>query len=245
MDWSERAIILAVQRHGEHHALVELLAETQGRWRGLVRGGAGRRMAGVLQPGNEVDARWRARLESHLGSLTVELAAARAGAVFADGARLAGLSAACATLSACLPEREAPPGVYEALRSVLDLLADPSMAAPDWGAALVRLELGLLGELGYGLDLTRCAASGSREDLIYVSPRSGRAVSAEAGAPYREKLLALPAFLLGRQAGAPDRDAVRQGLELTGFFLERHVLEPYGRRLPPARLRLLERFEFR
>jgi len=243
MEWSDFAVILAVEKYGEHHALVDLLAEQHGRWRGLMRGGAGRRLAGVLQPGNDVIVRWRARLDAHLGSFTLEPVRARAGEIMSDPARLAGLSAACATLATVLPERETHTPVYRALTHVLDLLLDPAMENTDWGAGLVRLEFGLLGELGYGLDLTRCAATGSAEDLIYVSPRSGCAVSAAAGAPYRDRLLTLPQFLLGRQAGPAGSKQVRQGLELTGFFLERHLLAPQGRHLPPARRRLESHFE--
>lgn len=242
MEWSDSAVILAVEKYGEHHALVDLLAHTHGRWRGLVRGGSGRRMAGLLQPGNTVTARWRARLESQLGNFTLEAQRARAGEVMGDAPRLAGLSAACATLTVVLPEREEHPAVSQALSHVLDLLLDPAMDRTDWGAALVRLELGTLGELGYGLDLARCAATGTSEDLVYVSPRSGRAVSAAAGHPYRDKLLALPPFLLGRQAPSPDHAEVRQGLELTGFFLDRHLLAPHDRHLPPARRRLTALF---
>jgi len=242
MEWSDSAVILAVAKYGEHHALVDLLAREHGRWRGLVRGGGGRRMAGVLQPGNSVTARWRARLDAQLGTFTLEAQRARAGEVMGDAPRLAGLSAVCATLAVVLPEREAHPAAYQALTHVLELLLDPAMDRSDWGAALVRLELGLLGELGYGLDLGRCAATGGTEDLVYVSPRSARAVSAGAGEPYRDKLLALPPFLLGRQASSPDTRQIRQGLTLTGFFLDRHLLAPQDRHLPPARLRLVNLF---
>lgn len=242
MEWSDAAVILSVGKYGEHHALVDLLAREHGRWRGLVRGGGGRRLAGVLQPGNTVTARWRARLDAQLGNFLLETQRARAGAVMGVASRLAGLSAACATLAVILPERESHRPTYEALTHVLELLLDPAMDRADWGAALVRLELGVLGELGYGLDLARCAATGAHEDLVYVSPRSGRAVSAAAGRPYRDKLLALPPFLLGRQASSPDTAEVREGLELTGFFLERHILAPHGRHLPPARRRLTDLF---
>jgi len=245
MEWFERAVILSTAKYGENHALVELLAATRGRWRGLVRGGGGRRMAGLLQPGNEVAARWRARVETQLGTLTLELARARTGPLMGDRARLAGLSAACATLAACLPEREGHPAVFAGLTGVLDLLGDGAMDMADWGAALVRLELGLLGELGYGLDLERCAATGSPENLAYVSPRTGRAVSAAAGAPYSDRLLALPGFLRGETAKPAEAAEVGQGLALTGFFLNRHVLAPYGHRLPPARERLAALFASR
>lgn len=242
MDWSDRVILLSAVKHGEHHALAEVLSADHGRWKGLVRGGGGRRMAGTLQPGNELAARWRARTDSHLGTLTVELARARIADLMTDRARLLGLSAACATLSAALPEREAHPGLFDAVTAFLDLLGDKSIAAADWGGAYVRLELGLLTELGYGLDLSHCAATGAGEDLVYVSPKSGHAVSREAGRPYADKLLALPRFLLGRQAAAADRAGVADGLALTGYFLDRHVTGPQRKALP-ARDRLMDWFE--
>ena len=241
MEWSEDGIILAVARHGEHHALIDLFCRARGRWRGLVHGGASRRWTGVLQPGNAVTARWRARLESHLGSFHLEPGPVRAAMLMDDPARLAGLSAACAVLATCLPEREPHAAVFDAFTAFLDLLLSEGVATGDWGEALVRLELGLLGELGYGLDLAHCAATGETRDLVYVSPKSGRAVSREAGRPYADKLLPLPAFLTtARGAGATARDLV-QGFRLTGYFLDRHVLAPHGRTLPAARGRLVDR----
>jgi DNA repair protein RecO (recombination protein O) len=184
MQWRDDGIVLAVRKHGETGAVVSLLTRAHGRHAGLVRGGAGRRQRGVLQAGNEVHAEWRARLAEHLGSYTVELTRARAAELLALPAPLAGLSAACAVLEATLPEREPHAPLYDALAVLLDALA----ASEAWPAVYVRFELGLLQELGFGLDLQACAMTGATEGLAYVSPRSGRAVTAEAAAPWKEKL---------------------------------------------------------
>lgn len=242
MEWRDRAIILSIRRHGEHHALADVLTRSEGRWRGLVRGGGGRRLAGVLQAGNEIDAHWRARLDAHLGTLTVEPARARAAALMGDPGRLAAMTSICALLELALPEREPHPAVHDMLVALLDLLENREATPCDWGAALVHAEMALLADLGFGLDLACCAATGVTEDLVYVSPRSGRAVSRAAGAPYRDRLLPLPQFLLGRQAGDATQADVAAGLRLTGHFLLDHVIGASNRGLPPARQRLLQRF---
>ena len=238
MDWSDQGIVLSARRHGESAAIVSLLTLAHGRHAGLVRGGSGKRLRGVLQLGNELSASWRARLAEHLGSYTVELLRARAAPLLAQPDRLAALSAAAAVTEAALPEREPHPKIYEAFLALLEALAGEAL----WPAVYVRFELGLLAELGFGLDLGSCASTGETEDLAYVSPRSGRAVSAAAGAPYAERLLPLPAFLLGRHEGPLGARDVLDGLRLTGFFLERQVFLPHGRREPAARIRLVERF---
>ncbi len=239
MDWTEDALVLTVMRHGEHHAIADLLTRSRGRWRGLVRGGSGQRLSGILQPGNDVVARWRARVESQLGTFGIEPLKGRIGTILSDRARLMGLMSATALLAVCLPEREAHPAVYDATCTFLDVLTDSNMADIFWGAALVRLELGLLADLGYGLDLHVCAATGTTDDLIYVSPKSGRAVSAAAGHAWRDRLLRLPAFLLGRQAGDVTYGSVTAGMDLTGFFLERVLRDGKDRALPVERGRLL------
>ncbi|MGF1606726.1 MAG: DNA repair protein RecO [Rhodothalassiaceae bacterium] len=239
MDWSDEAVVLAARRHGEGHAVLDCLTRGHGRARGYVRGAHGRALRGVLEPGNEVMVTWRARLETQLGHFQVELKTARAGQLLADKVALATLSAATTLMALAMPEREALPGAYHALLALMDLLAAdvlPEAAA----AGLVQVELGLLAALGYGLDLSRCAATGATDDLIYVSPKSARAVSASAGAPYADKLLPLPGFLLGRQAGPVTAQTARQGLALTGYFLDRWVLAPTMKTLPPDRQRLLE-----
>ncbi len=238
MQWSDDGIVLAARKHGEAGIVASLLTRAHGRHGGLVRGGTGRRLRGVLQPGNEVRAEWRARLAEHLGSYTVELTGARTAALLARPDRLAGLAAAAAIVETTLPEREPHPALYEGLLALLDALANSEA----WPAVYVRFELGLLQELGFGLDLSVCAMTGAREGLAYVSPKSGRAVTAAAGRPWKEKLLALPAFLLGAQASELGENDVSDGLILTGHFLERHVLATARRAMPGARTRLLEQF---
>jgi DNA repair protein RecO (recombination protein O) len=180
---------------------------------------------------------WRARLESHLGGFQVEGEDLSAGVVMDDPLALSGLNAACAMASLCLPEREEHPAVANAFEVLIAALKDPDL----WPALYVRWEAGLLSDLGYGLDLRRCAATGVETDLVYVSPKSGRAVSAEAGAPYQDRMLALPDFIKG--GGAIREGDVGAGLKLTAHFIERRVLWPMDRMLPDARTRMIERLE--
>ncbi|MFQ5765775.1 MAG: DNA repair protein RecO, partial [Rhodospirillales bacterium] len=169
MDWTDDGIVLSARKHGETSAIVTLLTRAHGRHLGLVRGGAGKRARGMLQPGNRVQARWRARLPEHLGTFTCELTEAFAAASLRDRLKLAGLSAACAMADAALPEREPHAAVFEGLLALLSVLQDE-----DWPSAYVKWEMGLLGELGFGLDLSACAATGTNDQLAYVSPKSGR-----------------------------------------------------------------------
>jgi len=236
MEWTDQAIVLSVRRHGENSAVVNLLTREHGRHAGLAKGGAGKAARGALQPGNRLLAQWKARLAEQLGFLSWELQGSQGTNWLHDAARLAGVSSACAMVEATLPEREAHPAVHDGLVALLDALGEEA-----WASLYVHWELGLLGDLGYGLDLSCCAATGTTADLTFVSPRSGRAVSALAGEPYRDKLLALPGFLLEKRAGT--NDEVRDGLHLTGHFIERHVLGPYHRTLPAARSRLVERLK--
>ncbi len=215
--------------------MVSLLTREHGRHAGLVRGGVGKAARGSLQPGNRLLVTWKARLEDHLGNLTWELTGSSGTAWLHDPRRLAGLSAACALAEAALPERQSHAAVFEGLLAVLGALE-----GDDWPALYVHWELGLLAELGYGLDLSCCAATGQADDLAFVSPRSGRAVSRAAGQPYRDRLLVLPGFLLGAEATPAD---VAVGLALTGHFLERHVLGPQSKGMPAARSRLVERLQ--
>lgn len=236
MEWSDDAMVLSVRPHGETSAILEALTRQHGRHLGLVRGGASRRTKPVLQPGNSVHLHWRARLNEHLGNFTAELVKARAGDMLDRREALAGLNAFTAVASAALPEREGHRPVFEAGALLLDAMQHEDFI--HWGALYVRWEAGLLDELGFGLDLSRCAATGIQENLIYVSPRTGRAVSAEAGAVYKERMFALPGFLLGSQNAAPTAADVRAGLALTGHFLADRVLLPHGREMPAARIRL-------
>lgn len=228
MEWRDEGVILSVRRHGETSAIAEVLTAAHGRCLGLVRGGRSRTSRPILQPGNIVQVTWRARLEEHLGHFSVEALSLRAGAIIDIPFRLAGLTT-LAGLAQLLPEREPHGRVYEAFRIVMDAIEQDEV----WPALLVRWELGLLDELGFGIDLSKCAATGQTESLIYVSPRSGKAVSAAAGEPYKDRLLALPSFLTSGSNMAPS-DIV-DGLKLTGYFLDRHVFEPRGVSAPEQR----------
>jgi DNA repair protein RecO (recombination protein O) len=230
-DWTDAGIVLDARPHGESGAIVSLLTEEHGRHAGFVRGGQGRQMRPVLQPGNAVSATWSARLVEHMGHYALELTSANAARLLDDRARLAVLSSAAAVCDRALPEREPHPGLYHGLLALIEALP-----GPHWGELYVQWELLLLRELGFGLDLERCAAGGANDRLAYVSPRTGRAVSLAAGEPYAERLLPLPDFLAGRGGGGPEE--VAMGLRLTAHFLARNVFDPQDRDLPPARKRL-------
>ncbi|MDP6805943.1 MAG: DNA repair protein RecO [Rhodospirillales bacterium] len=234
MEWIDDAIVLSARSHGETSAIASVLSCEYGRYAGLVRGGTGKRMRGILQPGNRTRARWWARLPEHLGTLQCELTAPHAARAFDDRRGLSGLSAACTMADVVLPEREPQRAVFDALARFLDLLEEDR-----WPEELVRWELVLLREIGFGLDLGRCAATGRSDQLIYVSPKTGRAVSKDAGEPYRRSLLALPPFLSPGGGAASARD-VADGLRLTGYFLEKHALAPLARQSPAARQRLYD-----
>jgi DNA repair protein RecO (recombination protein O) len=235
MQWTDEGIILGTRRHGETSLIVELMTQAHGRHLGLVRGGRSRRQQPILQPGNGVTATWRARLDEHLGHYTVEPTAQRAAKLIESPAGLYGIQA-LAGLLRLLPERDSHPHLYEALSGVLDHLDDALTA----GEVIVRFELKLLDDLGFGLDLTRCAATGTPDDLVYVSPKTGRAVSRAAGESYKDRLLPLPAFL--SDAGSPHTPTaaeVADAFRLTGYFLARHVYEPRGLEPSDARASLL------
>ncbi len=234
MDWSDQGIVLASRPHGETGLVVSLLTRTHGRHSGFVPGGVSRRARPIWQMGNLVEVNWRARVADQLGNYTGELREPHAARALDDASELAGLSSACVMVDAVLPEREPHPAMFDGFHAFLTVLGHPG-----WEAIYVRLELGLLQELGFGLDLKKCAATGATEDLAFVSPKTGRAVSRAAAGPYKEKLLALPAFL--STGGLPaDDEELRQGFDLTGFFLERHVFWPHNKPLPPARARFME-----
>jgi DNA repair protein RecO (recombination protein O) len=237
MRWSDEAIVLSARRHGESALLVHLLTRERGRHAGLVRGGQRPKARAPYQIGNRLTVTWSARLTEHLGTLQGELLTGYAAALIEAPPRLACLAAAAALADAALPEREPHPKAYAGLESLLDSLARDE----GWAASHVVWELALLAELGFGIDLARCAATGATADLVYVSPKSGCAVSAAAGEPYRRKLLALPPFLRLDSNGAPPAaQDVLDGLALTGFFLERRVFDPQGRKLPAARSRFVD-----
>ena len=230
MDWTDEGIVLGVRRHGEANAILEVMTRTHGRHLGLVRGGAGSRMRPVLQPGNAVRATWRARLDEHLGHYVVEGLRLRAGE-FMIAAHAAYGVTHLAALCRLLPERDPHEQVHDTLAEILDHLTHRALAA----ALIARFELQMLTEFGFGLDLDQCAATGATADLVYVSPKSGRAVSRTAGEPWQDRMLRLPAFLRGELESEPATGDLNDAFALTGFFLQRHVLEPRGLPMHDAR----------
>jgi len=236
MNWAEQGFVISARPHGETSAVLELFTRKHGRFMGLVRGGRGRRIRPVLQTGNLLEAQWRARLAEHLGTFSVEAIEMNAARLIDDPFRLAGLTS-LASLTQLVPEREPHERLFDAFEIVLGALQE----SDHWPALLVRWELGLLEELGFGLDLATCAATGASDDLIYVSPKTGRAVSASAGAPYHDKLLALPGFAIGQGEASPD-DVVA-GFALTGYFLDRHIFSARGLQPPESRARLIAKLK--
>ena len=236
MEFEDDAFVLAARAHGEAGAIVELLTASHGKWAAHVAGGASRRMKPFLQAGAQVVVRYRARVADQLGSATLEPVGEGPAALFDDALALSGLAAAAAVAAGALPEREPHPGAYLAFAALSQALA----GIDDWPAVFVRFEAGLLQELGFGLDLSRCAATGVTDDLVYVSPRTGRAVSRAAGQPYHERMLGLPPFLLSAQSRLAPGD-IGAGLTLTAHFLEQFIFNPLNRPLPPARLWLVDR----
>jgi DNA repair protein RecO (recombination protein O) len=235
VEWTAEGLVIGVRHHGESGAILEVMTESHGRHLGLVRGGRSRRMQPVLQPGNVVHVTWKARLDAHLGQFSAELSRARAAGLMESAVGLYGLQVVTSHLR-YLPERDPHPGLHTAAGIVLDHLDGPAAAA----RLLVRFELALLDELGFGIDLSRCAATGTTMDLAYVSPRSARAVSRSAGEPFADRLLPLPEFLLRADSGSdPPSSDLRHALGLTGYFLDRHVAGPRAVPLSEARSRLV------
>ncbi len=231
MEWTDDGIVLGLRRHGKSAAVVELLTREHGRHLGLVRGASGARMRPVLQPGNTVRAVWRARLDEHLGMYVIEGLELRAASLIAASHGVYGVTH-LAALVRLLPERDPHEDIYAQLEHALDDFEQAGEAA----VHIIRFELAILAELGFGLDLSNCAATGETTDLIYVSPKSGGAVSRSAGEPWRDRLLPLPAFLRedDEHQGWSDQD-LADGFRLTGLFLLRHVLEPRGQGHSDAR----------
>ncbi len=235
MDWRDEGIILAVRRHGETAAIVDALTAEHGRHAGVVRGGASRKMAAMLEPGSGVALNWRARLDDHIGVYAVEPVKSRAG-LLADRDALAALNAVVALLSRVLAEREPHPALYHRTVALLDMAEENA----HWPLAYVRWELTLLEELGFGLDLASCAVTGATEGLEYISPRTGRAVTAAGAGDYKDRLLPFAPALVGRGDG--NREAVLEALNVTGHFLNDRVAhELRDGTLPEARGRLLDR----
>lgn len=234
MKWNADGYILSVKPHGETSAIINVLTKEKGRHAGIVRGGRSRRMRPVLQPGNHVTVNWNARLSEHLGIYTVEALDARAAIFMQNRISLAGLNAITALCMQALPEREPHPKLYDVFEILLAQLHDSDV----WPPVYVRFEMALLHALGYGLDLSECAATGSTENLTHVSPRSGRAVSTDAAQPYLDKLLILPPFLKGENTLA--EGDVAAGLELTGTFLKTRIFYANNKNMPEARGRLVK-----
>ncbi|WP_138470540.1 DNA repair protein RecO [Poseidonocella sp. HB161398] len=234
MEWQGPGILIASRPHGEHAAILEVLTPGHGRHAGILRGGQSRRMSPVLQPGNLLALHWRARLEGHMGSFTAELERDRAALLMNDRMTLAGLSAVTGLLAYALPERLNLPGFYERTTALLDVMP----LTPAWTLAYLQWELALLEALGYGLELDRCAVRGTNEELCFVSPRTGRAVSRQAAGDWADRLLPLPDCLKG-QGPAPDGE-IAQALSTTGHFLKKHVTPQWsGRPFPASRERLV------
>ena len=241
-EWNDRGIILSVRPHAETAAIVNILTAEHGRQAGLVRGGQSSKMRGLLQPGNLVEVHWRARLEEHLGTMTFDLVTPYASTVLDHAFRLAGLASVCAIMEAALPEREPAQGVYEATDLIIQMITSLDMVDGEfddhWLGGYIRWEVGMLGVAGYALDLNHCGVTGATDGLLYVSPRTGVAVTAAGAGIHAPRLLALPSFLGGESEKTLEEDLL-DGMELTGHFLEKKVFGLQHQPLPPARERLI------
>ena len=237
MDWRDEGILLAVKRHGESAVIADVFTPTHGRHAGVVRGGASRRMAPILQPGAQMDITWNARLQEHLGNFALEPLRSRSAIIMSDRQALAGLNAVTSLLCFALPEREPHPRLYARTEQLLDLLDQSDL----WPLAYLHWEMALLEDLGFGLDLTACAVTGATDGLRYISPRTGRAVTAKGAGEYADRLLPLPPCLL-KQGDAPDTE-IAEGYRVTGHFLNNHLAPDLGQKpLPEARQRFVDLF---
>ncbi|MGC1503263.1 MAG: DNA repair protein RecO [Sulfitobacter sp.] len=237
MEWRDQGILLSSRRHGETSVIIEVFTPEHGRHVGIVRGGTSRKIAPILQPGAQLDLAWRARLEDHIGSFSVEPLRSRAAAAMANRQSLAGLNTVTALLGFCLPERVPHAPLYARTEALLDLLG----AWDVWPLAYLQWELALLEEMGYGLDLSACAVTGTTEGLTYVSPKSGRAVSAQGAGAWADKLLPLPDVLRG--VGNASDVQIAQAFKTTGYFLNAHLAADLGNKpLPEARARFVDMF---
>ena len=237
VSWEDQGIVISARRFGEHDAIVSLLTETQGRHVGLVKGGLGRKNRGILQPGNVVRANWRARLEGQLGTYIIEALDSYAALALSDANQLSGITALCAMVDATLPEREPHANIYEGTLQLLKNLNNIH-----WPAYYALWELALLKDLGYGLDLSSCVVTGRRDNLIYVSPKTGRAVSKGAAGEYASRLFVLPSFFRTDDVEASKQE-VAQGLAITGHFFESWVFNPQNQVIPSSRTRFVTRFD--
>lgn len=242
MHWTDEAIILSARKHGEHQALVRLFARQHGVFASIAQGAYSKAQRGIYQPGNIVSVKWNARLAEHMGSVSAEMQEPVTAFIMNDPLKLAALSSAATLMEMILPERHPYPTLYRRLQEMLMHLKH----SESWQEDYVRFELALLAESGFGLDLGSCAATGRQEDLTYVSPKSGRSVSTEAGEPYKDKLLALPGFLspeVNRKKTGCGTQEILAGLRLSGYFLDHWLTGPHGKKLPAARSRLVELIE--
>lgn len=235
IEWQDEGVVLAARPHGETSVILDAFTLERGRHAGVVRGGVSRKMTPHLQPGSQVRLTWKARLDSHLGAYTVEPLRGRAALVMQDRLALAGLNAVCALLGHVLPEREAHPALYQHSQNLLDLLGQAEI----WPLAYLQWEQALLEEMGFGLDLSACAVRGTNEELVFVSPKSGRAVSRQAAGEWADRLLPLPPVLAGLgEAGTAD---IIAALGTTGWFIENRLIRSLGDRpVPVARARLID-----
>ena len=234
MEWREDGVLLAARRHGETAIIIEVFTRDHGLHAGVVPGGASRKMAPILQPGAGLDLVWRARLDEHIGTFRVEPLQSRAH-LMEDRLSLAALNAVAALLTFALPEREPHPALYDRTIALLEMIGE----GPVWPLAYLRWEMALLDDLGFGLDLGTCAATGATEGLLYVSPKSGRAVSGAGAGAWKDRLLPLSPDLVGKGSG--ERDGVLQGLRVTSHFLARHLAPALGEHpLPAARQRFID-----
>lgn len=240
MDWRDQGILLGLRRHGENSAILDVFTRERGRHLGVMRGATSRKIAPILQPGAQLDLTWRARLDDHIGSYTVEPVRSRAAMALGDRLSLLGLNAVAALLMFLLPEREAHGSLYMRTEALLDILDEVQV----WPYAYLKWEMALLEELGFGLDLRKCAVTGSHDDLAYVSPKTGRAVSRQGAGEWADRLLPLPLCLLG-QGGASDEE-IGDGLVTTGYFLREKLAPQLGHKpLPEARQRFIDLFQRR
>ena len=230
MDWRDTGILLSTRKHGETALILDVFTPTQGRHAGVLRGGTSRKLAPHLQPGAQLDLSWRARLEDHIGSFTVEPQRSRAAMALSNRVALSGMNALLAMLVFCLPEREPHLPLYTRSEAMLDLLGQPDL----WPLGYLRWEMALLSDLGFGLDLSACAVTGATKGLVYVSPKSGRAVSAKGAGDWADRLLPLPPVMLG--ADPETTSEIANALRTTGWFLENRLAKAlHGKPLPAAR----------
>lgn len=236
MNWSDKAIILSTLKHSESSGIVTLLTFERGLHKGYVRGLKNQKTCGTYQTGNEVEANWRGRLSEHLGNFNCDIIKHNSVHLLDNPKKLIALSSICSIIEQTLPERETQPEIYYILQQFIELLKSEY----EWIKEYILFELKLLEYFGYGLDLSCCAATGSNDNLFYVSPKSARAVSLNAGKPYHDKLLILPKFICDNDCEKISYEDIKNGLALCGYFLDKYVYKPYNRKMPSARIRLVE-----